>query len=242
VGTVRTSRHAGRSAVAAAAVIGVAILAGATACGSSAAPSANPLAGLTADQIAAKAVANLRAASSVHYAGSITESGETDAVDLTAGVTNCTGTLGTAGKGSFALLKIGQTLWIKPDSQFWTSEGANSAVLALVEGKYIRTSPNDSDFNSVRMLCSPAQIADSFGNKMNHLVKGTTITVDGQSALQLRDTSTSDVAYVTISASPEFLRLDHGSQGQLDFSDYNAPVTLTAPPASQTIDGSKLGL
>ena len=248
---MRTSRYANQSVVAVA-MVGMAILAGATACGTTASnqpgqaasttPSANPLAGLTAGQIAAKAVANLKAASSVHYAGSVTDSGASYAVNLTAGTTNCAGTLGIAGKGSFALLKIGQTLWIKPDNQFWTSGGANSTVLQLVEGKYVQTSPNDSNFNSVRMLCSPAQLADAFGNQMNHLVKGTTTTIAGQSALQLRDTSTSDSAYVTISASPEFLRLNGGSKGQLDFSGYNAPLTLNPPPASETIDGSKIGL
>jgi hypothetical protein len=249
--TVRTSRHASRSAVAAA-VVATAILAGAAACGTttsshpaqaaSATTSANPLAGLTAGQIAAKAIADLKAASSVHYAGSVTDSGAAYDVDLTAGTTNCTGTFGVAGKGSFALIKIGQTLWIKPDNQFWTSAGASSTVLHLVEGKYIQTSPGDSNFDAVKMLCSPAQIADSFSSQMDHLVKGTTTTIAGQSALQLRDTSTSGSAYVTISASPEFLRLDGGSKGQLDFSDYNAPVTVNPPPASQTIDGSKIGL
>jgi hypothetical protein len=245
---VRTSRYASRSALVAA-IVGVVMLAGTAACGSSASsqsasttPSANPLAGLTGDQIAAKAVADLKAASSVHIAGSVTESGSSYGVDLTPGTTDCTGTLVVQGKGSFALLKIGQTLWIKPDNQFWKSAGASSAVLQLVGGKWIQTSTSDSNFSSVNMLCSPAQLADSLGNKLNHVVKGTTTVIAGQSALQLRDTSTSDSAYVTISAAPEFLRLNGGSSGQLDFSDYNAPVTLTPPPASETIDGSTIGL
>jgi hypothetical protein len=47
--------------------------------------------------------------------------------------------------------------------------------------------------------------------------------------------------YVTISASPEFLQTcDTG--GHVDFTDYNAPLALTAPPASQTVAGSKYGL
>jgi hypothetical protein len=247
---MRTSKYAKRSA-GAAVIVGMAILAGITACGTAASghpaqaasttPPANPLAGLTADQIAAKAVANLKAASSVHYAGSVTDSGATYAVDLTAGITNCAGTFGITGEGSFALLKIGQTLWIKPDNQFWTSAGVNSAVLHLVEGKYVQTSPKDSDFNSAKMLCSPAQLAGSFGNQMNHLAKGATTTIAGQSALQLQDASNPDSAYVTISASPEFLRLDGGSKGQLNFSGYNAPVTLNPPPATETIDGSAIG-
>ena len=44
-----------------------------------------------------------------------------------------------------------------------------------------------------------------------------------------------------ISASPEFLQTgDTG--GHVDFTDYNAPLALTAPPASQTVAGSAYGL
>jgi hypothetical protein len=239
--TVRRLGQVSRSA-AAAAIAGTAILASATACGTTA---SHPLAGLTAGQIAARAIADLKAASSVHFAGSVTDSGATYAVDVTAGSTNCAGTLGIPGQGSFALLKIGQTLWIKPDDQFWTSMGASPANLHLAEGKYVQASPGDPVFSSVKMLCSPAQFADSLGSQMNHLVKGATTTIAGQSALQLRDTSTPGSAYVTISAIPEFLRLDAqngGSKGQVDFSDYDAAVTLAPPPASKTIDGSKIGL
>ena len=239
--TVRKLGQVSRSA-AAAAVAGTVILGGVAACGTAA---SHPLAGLTAGQIAARVITDLKAASSVHLAGSVTDSAATYTVDVTAGSTNCAGTLGIPGHGSFALLKIGQRLWIKPDGQFWASMGASPANPHLVEGKYVQASPGDPVFSSVTMLCSPAQFADSLGNQMNHLVKGAATTIAGQSALPLRDTSTPDSANVTISASPEFLRLnahDGSSQGQLDFSDYDAPVTLTPPPASTTIDGSKIGL
>ena len=238
--TGRPPGHTGRSAVGAA-IAGAAILAGLTACGTIA---SSPVAGLSAGQIAARAIADLKAASSVHFAGSVTDSGATYAVDVTAGSTNCAGTLGIPGHGSFALLEIGQRLWIKPDGQFWTSISASPANLHLVGGKYVQASPGDPVFSSVTMLCSPAQFADSLGSQMNHLVKGVTTTIAGHSALQLRDTSTPGSAYVTISASPQFLRLDAqngGSNGQLGFSDYDAAVTLTPPPASTTIDGSRIG-
>jgi len=59
--------------------------------------------------------------------------------------------------------------------------------------------------------------------------------------LQLKDNSDSSNAYVTISAHPEFVRINGGRDGHLDFTAYNAPLTLTPPPASKTIDGSKYG-
>jgi len=58
--------------------------------------------------------------------------------------------------------------------------------------------------------------------------------------LQIRATGQPGSEYVTNSASPEIVRLDTSS-GILDFSDYNAPLTLTPPPASETVDGSKYG-
>ena len=60
-------------------------------------------------------------------------------------------------------------------------------------------------------------------------------------ALQIKDTRNSGSAYVTISASPEFLRLDGGTSGHLDFTGYNAPMVLTPPPADQTVNGAKFG-
>jgi hypothetical protein len=63
--TGRTPGQASRSATAAA-IAGAAILAGAAACGTTA---SRPLAGFSAGQIAARAITDLKAASSVHFAG-----------------------------------------------------------------------------------------------------------------------------------------------------------------------------
>jgi len=236
-----TSWYASRGALAAAVIGGV--LAGTAACGGGGGGGpANPLAGMTASQIGNKAVADLKAASSVHFAGPIAESGATYTVDLTAGTKNCTGTMGISGKGSFALLKIGSTIWIKPDNQFWTANGATPAVLAVVGGKWLQSTTSDSNLTDVSELCVPSQLASLFGGKLNNVVKGTTTTIGGQSALELKDTSDSSSAYVSVSATPEFLQLNGGSSsGQLNFSDYNAPVNVSAPPAGQTIQGSKVG-
>jgi hypothetical protein len=73
------------------------------------------------------------------------------------------------------------------------------------------------------------------------MLKGRTTIISGQPALQVKDTADSDSVYVTISARPELLRIDAGREGHLDFSRYNAPVTLTLPSAAETIDGSKYG-
>ena len=57
-------------------------------------------------------------------------------------------------------------------------------------------------------------------------------------ALQLKDVKLTGDAYVTASARPEFLRVGSGGGGYMDFTDYNAPFTVTPPPAAQTVDGA----
>jgi hypothetical protein len=257
---MRKSRYAGRRGVAAA-LAGAAILGSAAACSSSGTSTASgtsstpgstasasaqggALDGLSADQIASRATADLKVVSSVHVKGSVQSSGQKIALNLTLGTQGCTGTMGIDGEGSFVLLKIGKTLWIKPDDKFWNhaAGSAGSALTDLVSGKYIKPSAKGSSLASIGALCNPAQFAKSFGSDMTGMVKGTTTTIAGQSALQIKDSGDAASAYVTVDPKPQFLRLDGGgSNGQLDFTDYNAPLHLSPPPAAETLDGAKYG-
>jgi hypothetical protein len=174
----------------------------------------------------------------------VQSSGQKIGLNLSLGSQGCTGTMGIGGQGSFVLLKIGKSLWIKPDDKFWKHAAGSdgSALVDLVSGKYIKPSAKGSSLASIGALCDPAQFAKSFGSNMTGMVKGTTATIAGQPALQIKDSGDAASAYVTVDAKPEFLRLDGGgSNGKLDFSDYNAPLHLTPPPASETLDGAKYG-
>lgn len=210
----------------------------------SASASVNPLAGLTADQIASRATADLKVVASVHVAGSGTDSGQTVGMDLTLGTRGCTGTLSVKGEGSFALLRIGSTVWIKPDAKFWKyamGSNANATVMQIIEGKWIKPAGKGSGLGALGDICNPAKFASSIGDKLTGLVKDGTTTIDGQPALKIKDATDPDSGYVTISDHPEFLRLDAGSDGVLNFSGYNAPMNLTPPPASEVLDGAKYG-
>ncbi len=203
----------------------------------------SPLSGQSADQIATSAVASLKTATTVRVTGDLSSSGQTYHLDLTlVRAQGCAGTIAEAGTGSFKLIAIGDKVWIEPDQQFWEKAGgADAAVLKQVSGKYL-TVKATSQLGSLDGFCKPGQLAGTFGGSMTGLVKGQTATISGQPALQIKDTGDSASIFVSDTAKPELLRISDGSQGTLDFSGYNSPVTLTAPPAAETLSGAKYGL
>lgn len=210
---------------------------------------ADPLASMSAAQVAAEVTANAKAASSLTLAGSMTQAdgtGETASLAVKPSQ-GCTGTIGTMGKGSFKLTKIGSTIYLNPDKQFWESNGgaAASTIINLVNGKYIKISSTDKNMGSVADLCDVAQMFSTDG-KQDTLTKGKVTTLNGTRVLPLNDTSEGSVSYVTDTSKPQLVEIT-SPKGAKDGSGkitvtYGAPVTLTAPPASQVIDGSKLGL
>jgi hypothetical protein len=232
---VRISRHVGARAVATA-LSGVALLAAVAGCGGASGSSANPLAGMTAGQIYAQAVDNLKVASSVHVTGSIISSTGALTMNLTDSPGGCTGTLSAHGSGSVGLLGIGSKLWIKPDQQYLKSSGVAAALTNELTGKYLTTTDQSANLT---LLCGLSHIASQIGTGST-FTKGAATTISGQRVLQIKAANQPGSAYVTNSASPEIVRLDTGS-GTLDFSDYNAPLTLTPPPPNETVDGSKYG-
>jgi hypothetical protein len=217
-----------------------------------AAPSASstpdPLASLTANQIAAKAFTNLKAAPSVTMDGTLAQSGTDYVIKL--GLRpghGCAGTIATSGQGSFKIIVIGKTVYLDPDDKFWTANGGSGAstVIALVAGRYIKTTTANKDMASLSSLCDLSQTLGSLTGSKDQLTRGKPVTLGGVRVLPLKDTDGS-VAYVTDTSKPELVQItapkgSSDGSGTITFS-VGAPVTLTAPPASQVIDGSLVGL
>jgi len=213
----------------------------------SASTSADPLASLTATQVFDKALANTSAASSVHLVGSGKDSGSTITftLDISKG-TGCSGAIAEGSKGSFKLIVLGKTVWVKPDSAFWKSaagSGASASVLSLLEGKYLKGTTGSSGLSSLSQICALSDLISQQPLKAATLTRTGTSTFGGSPVLVLTDSTTNGIADVTDQAQPLVARIiGKGSDGgAITFSNYNAPVTITAPPASEVIDGSKYG-
>jgi hypothetical protein len=247
------------AALAAIAVAGASCLAviacGPTASGPSAAPAAStavaspvdPLATLTAAQVRAEAIADMYAEPSLTLHGAGIESGEygTTYVGIVRGK-GCTMTVthGVRGAhGTMTSIVIGQTVYMKPDSVMWQVDFGSYAarITRVVRGRYVKdplSDPNLTGFYGCSTFW-PLPVGIT-------LIKGQVTMLNGIRVLLIMD-SHGDVTYVTDTSKPEVVQQDIGRlPGTTQPADHItwsvAPVKLTAPPASQVIDGSQIGL
>jgi hypothetical protein len=90
-------------------------------------------------------------------------------------------------------------------------------------------------------LCDLSTLLGGFANTSG-APKPTRSTLNGQSVLEIKDSGDSAAGYISDSPTPELLQVNDPADGiNLVFSDYGVPVSLTPPPASQVLDGSKYG-
>jgi hypothetical protein len=216
--------------------LGTALAASLAACGSS----GSPLNGLTADQVVSKAVADIGTVPAVTMSGSFSESGQTTGLHLTlTRGKGCSGVVSQGKGGSVQLIKVGSKLWIKPDSQFWSTEGlTNGSVLQALSGKYILTGAASS-MSELGSLCDVSELVKAMGTSYKGMSKGATTTVSGQQALAVRS-SDEGVFYVSVASAPRLLRVSGGSQGYMNFS-YGTSPKMDPPPASETVNGAQYG-
>lgn len=213
--------------------------------GPSASSTADPLAELSASKVVAEANADAVAAPSLRINGVVSQQGQSATINI--GIKRgqgCTGSVVLGDKGTVKITLIGKTVYMNPDKQFWTANaGANaSAVIALVNGRYFKVPASDKNVAGIADFCDLSKMLDP-GNQT--FTKGTVTTLDGRRVLAIK-VSDGSTNYVTDTSKPEFVEAT-APEGTKDGSGkliiaVGAPVTLAAPPASQVIDGTKLGL
>jgi hypothetical protein len=239
-----------------ASVLATAIALSAAACGSSgsATSGTSSLSG-TPDQIVQKAVNDLKTATSLQISGNVVSSGTNIKIDLTdVAAKGCQGTLelassasstgSTALSGTADLVEVDSTVYLKLNQGFFKNLGLPSSLFSEVTGKYIKVT-SKSELASFAQLCDASTLANGFDKEVTGFVKDGTATIDGQATEGFRQPSHagSGIVYISESSTPEIVRLQGtGSEGQVNFTNYNAPATITAPPASDVIDGSQFGL
>ena len=223
-----------------AAVAGLLVALAMAACGSTGSHgSSNGVASKTANQIVARATQAIDRVSSVRVRGTVADSSAHVMLDLN--LVNGKGAPGSMSENglSFSLITVGGRAYIHGSSSFWKQFGGAAAVRQL-QGKWLRASSDSGDFASFSSLTNLRKLLSGLLAGHGALTKGAQSTIDGRRAIALHDTSKHGTLYVATTGTPYPLRIVNGGPdgGELDFSDFDAAVSLK-PPAS-SIDISEL--
>lgn len=208
----------------------------------------DPLASMSAKQIATEAVSNLKAAPSFTMTGTVLQSGTTMSLDLGFKKgSGCEGTVGLGSKGSVTIVVIGKTAYIKMDDTFIKSMAGSqaSAALLLLHGRWVEGTTSNSNVSSITSACNVNSMTTSSFTPAD-VTKGKVTTLAGKRVVPLTDKAKGGTAYVTDTSRPEFVEVTNpagqaGSSGTIKIN-VGAAVKLTVPPASEVINGSSIGL
>jgi hypothetical protein len=220
-------------------------LAGATVLGIAAVPAyaaaqAHKPVPLTANQLAKKANADFKSASSVYFYSKVTEHGLTITGTEQVARQGCLFTASSSGGFWVQNLIVGASEWVRLSNQTWQALGYTGTDLGYLEGKWVTLAAylrlfGLSDVPAGRPDCHAHQASGlpsagwTLGKKM--------VKVSGHWAWQISHRLTkhqSLTADVSDTRTPEYVAIKGlGSTEYL--SRYNARVTLAAPPAADVI-------
>jgi hypothetical protein len=215
-------------------VLALVVLAG---CGGSS--SSNTIASKSATEILTESKAAADSASSVHVSGSIKSGTAPVTIDLNlASGKGARGEISENG-ASFKLILVGGTAYISGSPAFYRSLGG-AAAAQLLDGKWLKASATSGEFASFNSLANMRQLIDTTLAAHGVLTKGATSTVNGQQAIAITDTNKTGTLYVATTGKPYPVAITKGGSenGKITFSNWNQPVTITAPPNS--VDLSEL--
>ena len=202
---------------------------------------------LSATGIVAKARKAAVRASAVRIKGDVTDGGQRIRFDMhLLADRGGTGTL-TLQSGSLRITRIGQRVYMKGNAAFWTATTGSAAAAELFADRWLKGSPSQPGMAGlIRFTDLDAMMTDLFKDVPDEgLRKGREGQTDGRRAITVTMEGPDGGALsVALDGRPYPLRIQSqpGAKepGTVEFLDYDERVTLTAPPAAQTIDMSEL--
>ncbi|GAA1975365.1 hypothetical protein [Kitasatospora viridis] len=204
--------------------------------------------GMTADQIEQAAKKALASATTVKVGGSIGAKGGPVTVDLSFdNQQHCQGTISSEQFGTLEIIHNADGTWMKPDATFWQyaatkagKPGAGPQAAELFKGRYLTGAQDDPALAPMAQLCSLVAKETSDEPAGAAYTKGAESGANGVPALKIYgkdDQGQDTILYVASQGTPYLLKVDDGGGAAvIDFSDFNQPVSIQAPPADQVVD------
>jgi hypothetical protein len=216
-------------------VVAVALVAG---CGGGA--KSNGIDKLSATDALAKVKTAVADVHSVHVKGTINQSGQPLNLEVFVGSDAAKGTIGVGG-GTMDLRLVKGVTYFRGDTKVFAAFGANAAQASLAAGRWIKDTGSSGPASSFATFLDRKQLFDDLLKPQGTITTGGTATVNGHKAVILVDSaSQGGKLYVASTGAAVPLRITRtGSNGgQVDFTDYNADVSVAAP--SGAVDISQL--
>jgi hypothetical protein len=167
---------------------------------------------------------------------------------------NCVGDVDLGeGKGSVEIVKRGDSVWVKPDADFWKNQVpvGGSAFDAVLAGRYMKGPAEDPRLRPLVEACDldtfRELVPDDAGTAAGTFTKGKVTTVDGVRAVPVTRTFHGQrlTVYVDTEGAHHPVRITvrgDGADAAVDFSGFDEPVPTATPPADETVDvGALLG-
>jgi hypothetical protein len=210
----------------AAAAVTIAVMA--AGCGSS---SSSSLASKTPSQIVAAAESAIKGATSYEVSVSGTTSTGVTSFDLKVVGADISGSYVLNG-ASIDMVEVASNIYIKAPASFYTAEGASAAGAALLVGVWVEITAGSSYASDFSSLSTITDLPSKLSSTTDTFTSDGTGTVDGQSVVFLKDTTSGNVVAIATSgpAYPLQVKETGSTSGTYDLSNWNSIATFTAPP------------
>ncbi|MDQ6777691.1 MAG: hypothetical protein M3071_16095 [Actinomycetota bacterium] len=131
----------------------------------------------------------------------------------------------------FQIEVIGHEVYINGSPSFWKHFGG-AAAAQVFQGKWLKA-PTSGQFASLAQLSNLHALLGTVLSTHGSLTKTGTTTVNGQSAVGVRDTTNGGTLYVATTGKPYPLEIlkGGGQGGRIVLGSFDQPVSLT-PPAN----------
>ncbi|MFJ4963651.1 hypothetical protein EES43_19630 [Streptomyces sp. ADI96-02] len=205
----------------------------------------NGVAKLSAEQIDQKARAAADGADAVRLAGTLVSKGGTYLLNMRLNAKGGVGSVSSK-KRSFALLRIGDELYLKADAEFWSHEEGGEAGTGPADeeaadklgGKYVKVPEGDPSYGQLRGFTDKKVLLDGLLALHGTVNKGSRATVAGHRTIQILGGKGEGGALdVSLEDKPYPMRVARGGGGgTVSLADWGRAFDLEPPAEDDTVD------
>ncbi|MEU7578002.1 hypothetical protein AB0B50_10405 [Streptomyces sp. NPDC041068] len=204
---------------------------------------------LSASKIQSKAGRAAEGASAVRLSGTVVSKSHTYSLDMRLKGEGGTGSVTSKGQ-TFRLLRIGDELYLKADSQFWThdngktdgkSRKADETAAAKLHGKYVKVPQGDPSYEQLSGFTDKDVLLDGMLALHGTLAKGDRGKTGAVRTIKITgDEGAGGTLDVSLEGKPYPLRLERGGHaGTLKLTDWNKDFPLQEPAKDEMVDYGK---